>query len=123
MGGFGLIDELFDAIEDMRTRLDKAYLERNLYVALIARFAFEKGYKVGLAIDNNSDVGKQWRNVVLIDLPVVGQISSHFHDTELLLFNWLPAYDGVWDGHTNQEKYDRLTRCITCIKGNNEPQK
>lgn len=36
------------------------------------------------------------------------QVSWHIHDREMPLFEGLPVYTGRWDGHTTQEKYDRV---------------
>ena len=35
-------------------------------------------------------------------------VSWHFHESHLPLFEWLPLYDGAWDGHDTLEKYRRL---------------
>ena len=61
--------------------------------------------------------------IVFIDLPT-GQVSWHIHDSEFPMFDhlqWHPRasternkwYSGkkaapIWDGHTTEEKYERL---------------
>ena len=51
---------------------------------------------------------KEWMNIVYIELPT-GQASWHLHDSDLFLFAHLKYDDEVvWDGHTTDEKYDRL---------------
>lgn len=86
---------------------DAAYNERNRCVALIASFAISKGWKAGLAKTDIEGWDPEWHNCVYIDLPT-GQASWHFHDRELSLFSHLPAYEGEWDGHSTEQKYDRI---------------
>jgi hypothetical protein len=86
----------------LRDDLDGAYLERNRIVAALAA-SYPSGIKK-TAIDGWDDA---WHNCVYIDLPT-GQASWHYHDREAKLFSNLPAYYGVWDGHTTEEKYQRL---------------
>lgn len=101
------IAALRSELEQMRQRKDGAYLERNRCVALIAQMALALGLKAGktrTAIEGWSD---DWHGCVYIDLPV-GQVSWHFHDSQAYLFDFLPAYDGKWDGHDTDEKYRRV---------------
>ena len=44
---------------------------------------------------------------VYIDLPT-GQASWHYHDSQAHLFAHLPPYAGTWDGHTTEQKYERI---------------
>jgi len=47
-------------------------------------------------------------NVLFIQLPT-GQVSWHFHDSEVEWFDWLPVRpEKTWDGHTEAEKYQRV---------------
>lgn len=54
-----------------------------------------------------------WRWIVFIDLPT-GQVSWHMHDSELPWFaHLLPPNEPPerkWDGHTTEEKYERLSK-------------
>jgi len=56
----------------------------------------------------------EWKNVVFIDLPT-GQVSWHIHKDELVYFPGLPTYKGVWDGHTVEEKYDRVKKYLSGV--------
>jgi hypothetical protein len=56
-----------------------------------------------------------WHGCIYIDLPT-GQASWHFHDSEAHLFAHLPPYDGEWDGHTTEEKYERMARKALEVK-------
>lgn len=93
-----------------KEQLDAVYAERNLCVALIARMAQMQGYPVLLRM--NDEPG--W-HIVFITLPT-GQVSWHFQDSELPLFQGYPvAWYNVgseWDGHTTEEKYERVKKFI-----------
>jgi hypothetical protein len=89
-------------LDELIAQKDAAYLERNQVVAALAT-CFPSGV-ARTAIDGWSD---DWHGCVYIDLPT-GQASWHFHDSQAYLFAGLPPYDGVWDGHTTDEKYARL---------------
>lgn len=89
-------------LANMERRKDAAYEERNRVVAALAR-CFPSG--VGrTAIEGWSD---DWHGCVYIDLPT-GQVSWHFHDSHAHLFAGFPPYTGQWDGHTTEEKYERV---------------
>ncbi len=85
---------------------DGAYLERNKCVALIARMALTMGLKAGRAKTAIEGWSEDWHGCIYIDLPA-GQVSWHFHDSQLSLFIDLPHYSGSWDGHDTPEKYRR----------------
>ena len=96
-------------VERLRLQKDGAYAERNRCVALIARMALAMGWRTGLGRHREDDASWEddWRNIVFIELPT-GQSSWHVHDSELPLFVGLPRYEGVWDGHSTEEKYRRV---------------
>lgn len=89
---------------DMRCRKDNAYAERNRLVAVLAGM-----YPSGLARTAIAGWDPEWHNAVYIDLPT-GQASWHYHDSHHFLFAHLPPYGGKWDGHTTEEKYERVAR-------------
>lgn len=91
-------------IERLREALNGAYTERNRVVALLASV-----FPSGLKRTSIPDWDEEWNGCVYIDLPT-GQASWHFHDREAHLFSHLPPYEKDWDGHTTEEKYDRLAR-------------
>ena len=37
-------------------------------------------------------------------------MSWHYHEREAHFFSHLPPYEKEWDGHSSEEKYDRLFR-------------
>jgi hypothetical protein len=90
--------------KDAGSAADAAYHERNQVVAALAR-CFPSGVKK-TAIEGWDTA---WHNCVYIDLPT-GQASWHYHDDDTALFEDLPPYKGVWDGHSTPEKYERLAR-------------
>lgn len=97
------VDDLNEQLEDMRKRKDAAYLERNQLVALLSKVFPSVRSKT--AIEGWSD---DWHQVVYISLPN-GQASWHFHDSQQYLFKHLPFIkDYSWDGHTTEEKYERV---------------
>jgi len=77
-------------------------------VALIYHMARTLGFNYGLR--QSSDFEPGWQNCVMIDLPT-GQISWHIKDSEEDWFSedrMMRAYTGEWDGHTTEEKYQRV---------------
>lgn len=91
-----------DAIERLQADKDMAYRERNQVVAALASF-----FPAGIARTEIPGWDPEWHGCVYIDLPS-GQVSWHYHDSEAHLFHHLPSYAGQWDGHSTNEKYDRL---------------
>ena len=86
-------------------QLNAVYTERNRVVAALARAALLLGGRAGLARDPNEP---DWP-VVLIDLPGYGQVSWHVPKQEAeTLFAFLGAYPGTYDGHSTEERYERL---------------
>jgi hypothetical protein len=89
-------------IEKLEAARDGAYTERNRLVAFLASI-----HPSGVKKTAIPGWDEAWHGCVYIDLPT-GQASWHFHDSEAHLFAHLPPYDGEWDGHTTEEKYERL---------------
>ena len=94
----------------MLSAVDAAYTERNHLVAVLARL-FPSGIK--RTEINGWEPG--WHGCVYIDFPS-GQASWHYHDREAYLFDDLPPYSGEWDGHTTDEKYERLLEYIVTLR-------
>jgi hypothetical protein len=61
----------------------------------------------GQLIDCRIEAVPEWASVLFIDLPA-GQVSWHIHESETLWFYFVGAYDGEWDEHTTDEKYQRV---------------
>ncbi len=101
-GSCGMVFEAASRIEKLEAARDGAYTERNRLVAFLASI-----YPSGVKKTAIPGWDEAWHNCVYIDLPV-GQASWHYHDSEAHLFAHLPAYSSEWDGHTTEEKYERL---------------
>jgi len=81
---------------------DAAYKERNILVALLARmWPSARGRTPITGWD------PEWHNCVYIEAPA-GQLSWHYHDSEASLFDSLPESQPQWDGHSTEEKYERI---------------
>lgn len=104
-------NEFTRQIQELGRQKDAAYAERNKLVALAAKMAIALGFRAGLGQHdpNDSQWDADWRTIVYIDLPE-GQCSWHIHDSERVLFESLPIYEGQWDGHSTEEKYERIDR-------------
>ena len=83
-----------------------AYTERDKCLVLMALMAQRLGLKVGIGLDPKADTS-EWASVLFIDLPA-GQVSWHIHESETAWFYFVGAYGGQWDGHTTDEKYERV---------------
>lgn len=101
---------------------DQAYWERNQLVR-----ALSKIYPSWMELHPLEDTEweKDWRHIIFIEVPVRRlqqkhiqggfwvtkkmQISWHIHDSEVKDFDHLDLRKGnSWDGHTTEEKYERL---------------
>ncbi len=94
-----------EVITELLAERDALYADRNRAVQLAAKLAEERGYAVGLRVDPNEP---DWP-VLMIDLPT-GQISYHLASGEA--YPVWDLYEGEWDGHTNEEKADRIYRFV-----------
>ncbi len=72
--------------------IQERYAERNRCIWMALAFAAGAGWSCGVKID---PIEADWP-IVFIDLPT-GQVSWH-----------MPAYPRDWDGHTVEQKYDRV---------------
>ncbi len=113
------LEKLKGAIDRERDHLNSVYSERNMCVALIAQYAVWFGHKVGIKNHVGAEWDDEWRNVLFIDLPA-GQVSWHLHESELINFPDIGPYDGEWDGHTTEEKYERVRKFIHLGKSGNQ---
>lgn len=101
-------------IDKMEARKDAAYYERNQVVAALCK-CFPAG-RAKTAIEGWSE---DWHSCVYIDLPT-GQVTWHYRDSHATLFEFLPMYQGKWDGHSTEEKYARLASIMTSITSERE---
>jgi hypothetical protein len=109
-------------LEAVTVAKDNAYHERNMLVAALSRL-----FPASLERhpDDDTEWDDDWRWIVFIELPngvdwdkEKGRFTGaryhvaswHIHDSELGLFDHLPRLSGrfKWDGHTTEEKYERL---------------
>ncbi len=88
----------------LREAVDDAYLERNRVVALLASMV--PAVRCRTAIEGWSD---DWCGCVYLTLPT-GQASWHYHDSHAPLFAHVPEGAAVWDGHSTDEKYERVAQ-------------
>jgi len=108
-----------DAIRELESRLttaeataseaiqakDGAYSERNKLVAALSKLL---PASLERHPEEDKDWEDDWRWIVFIDAPT-GQLSWHVHDSELPMLDHLERGTGrSWDGHTTDEKYERL---------------
>ena len=91
-------------MEGLRKSKDEAYAERNKLVCVLSKL-----YPacLGRHEENDANWGKEWMNIVYIETPA-GQASWHIHEDLLPIFAHLEYKDVKWDGHTTEEKYERL---------------
>lgn len=102
---------------DYRKERDVAYTERNRLVAALARLIAagpERSGQLGVWLADHKDEpgvdwDPEWRTIVFIDGPT-GQLSWHLHDSDVPLFDGLERGPNLWDGHTTEEKYERVAR-------------
>ena len=107
-------DGYVDRIEKLEKARDGAYTERNRLVAFIASI-----YPSGVKKTAIPGWDEAWHNCVYIDLSV-GQASWHYHNDEAHLFAHFPPYESEWDGHTTEEKYERLSLATNHAKQTDE---
>lgn len=97
---------------------DAVYAERDRLVAALSK-VFPSWLK--RHPESDKDWEDDWRWIVFIQLPT-GQTSWHIHDSELGWFDHClrlkDRSSNLWDGHTTEEKYERLARLSV---GNYQP--
>ena len=109
-----VLTERDNRIEKLEAARDGAYTERNRLVAFLSNI-----YPSGVKKTAIPGWDEAWHNCVYIDLPV-GQASWHYHNDEAHLFAHLPPYESEWDGHTTEEKYERISLAANHAKQTNE---
>ena len=94
-------------IARLRQEKDRAYEERNRVVAFAAKLAVKLGFSAGVRHTDIKDWDPEWHGCCYIDIPQ-GQLSWHFHTSQTHLFQALPDYETPYDGHTSEQKYERI---------------
>lgn len=90
--------------------LDSVYRERSKCIVGICRMALQLGWDACIGRHQPEDDphwDPSWLNVVYVQTPA-GQVSWHVSEEDMALFSFLPRKNVEWDGHTTEEKYDRL---------------
>jgi hypothetical protein len=95
---------------DMMLERDVAYRERNKLIRFLAAI-----YNAGIKRTEIDGWDPKWAGCVYIDTPE-GQMSWHYSDEEAPLFADLPPYEREWDGHTTEQKYERLATLVSRIE-------
>ena len=91
-------------LAELERSKNTAYDERNRLVALVSSL-FPSSLSRHPVEDKEWEA--DWRWIVVVQFPT-GQASWHIHDSHLVLFAHLERRDQKWDGHTSQEKYERI---------------
>lgn len=100
----------------LQAKMKELYVDRNLIVALLLRMCASNRWRVGTM--PASDAMNGFSRVAVIDSPE-GQLSWHFPDSEQGLFDTLDkvfgAFPEPWDGHTTEQKFERIRKIIAKI--------
>lgn len=101
---YGMLERQNKVVEKLQASKDQGYRERNMIVSVLSKF-----YPAFLGRHEETDTTwhKEWFNIIYIMLPT-GQVSWHLHDSDLPLFAHLEYGNVIYDGHTTEEKYERL---------------
>jgi hypothetical protein len=98
--------------KEIDDRLLGVYRDRNLAVQLAAYFAEQAGHTVGWGVDEELPDGERWPVLFinLVDGPRMVQLSWHIAADDKAVE--LPPYEYAWDGHTEDEKIERVRRFL-----------
>jgi len=93
-----------DLLRKLKSDKHGAYNERDRLVAVLSKL-----WPSHLADHPADDLtwDDEWRTIVCVHSPV-GQLTWHIKDGEQPLFVHLSKGDNDWDGHTTEQKYQRL---------------
>lgn len=92
-------------LDETRKAKDNAYTERNKLVCLLSK-VFPSSIQDHV-LKEGEQWDEDWRKVIFIELPT-GQCSWHIHRLEEPMFAHLGDMGMKWDGHTTEEKYQRV---------------
>jgi len=104
------IEQLKAEIKRLTETKDQAYSERNKLVAYLSTIRTNTLLNCYLARHPEEDTEweEDWRWIVVFET-TQGQMSWHIHQSEFPLFRHLKILKNyAWDGHTTEEKYNRL---------------
>lgn len=95
-------EKTYDELGQQINATNAAYSERARLVALLAAI-YPSSWNYGDADEAD------WA-IVYVQLPT-GQASWHIHESDMGLFDHVQRDDDtMWDGHTTEEKYQRIGR-------------
>jgi hypothetical protein len=93
-------------------QINAVYTERAACISLIARMAIQLGWKAGVSQHPlDEEYPEHYRKLVFVDLPT-GQLSWHIADHDAELIKDLPVYIGTWDGHSTEQKDERMAKFV-----------
>lgn len=98
-------DTLYNKLES--DSVNDAYFDRNQAVLALAKLGNEIGAICGFKIDKDNP---DWI-IVFAEFADIKQVSWHIPASEMPT-GLLPAYKGDWDGHTLEEKRERMKSFI-----------
>lgn len=108
--------ELLMQVDELRAQKDGAYAERNQLAVALA-----KVFPSHVLHDESQEQG--WQAVLCVHTPN-GQATWHFPDSQRHLLDFLKGTDipscAGWDGHTTEEKYQRLAGLRRSARGQAE---
>lgn len=81
---------------------EECYKDRNLLAKTLLKQLYETGFEVGWYEEDSTE--DDWV-VIYAELPT-GQISYHIPREDL--DDWIPEKENCYDGHSNEEKRERL---------------
>ena len=91
-------------MEAARNTSQRIISERNRLVSVLA--ALYPSHLCDISTEANPDA--KFTAIVCIHTPV-GQIAWKLPETEIGLFKGLPRKPNDWDGHTTEQKHERIT--------------
>lgn len=102
-GEFGKSNPSPGVLKHTKNEIDKVYTERNYGIQLAAKYAILAGYKAGIRHGTQND---DWP-VIAMELPNGEEVAWHIPKHEILL-NKCDSYQNPWDGHSTEEKHQRI---------------
>jgi hypothetical protein len=101
----GTVEKLQGELNQAKQSKDQAYWERNQLV----RFLTTVLPSFRMIHEYDPEWDPDWMNIIVVQTNE-GQLSWHIHNNELPMFKHLLLTEAKWDGHTTEEKYQRLYR-------------
>lgn len=107
-------------IEELTQQKNNAYKERNMCLAAFAHAIHAvNNPEFDVFVTQHPEDDKEWEDdwrTILVIQRRDWQMTWHFHDSEKYLLKGLPVHNQYeWDGHTTEEKYQRLLKLFIGI--------